>query len=348
MQTSTTTTTRLRRDPVTVTVTGAAGQIGYAILFRVAAGEMLGPDQPVRLRLLEIPAALPAAEGTAMELTDCAFGLLDSVEITDDPAVAFDGANLALLIGSAPRRPGMDRGDLLSFNAAIFAEQGRAINAAAAEDVRVAVVGNPANTNALIAASHAPDVPLERFTALSRLDHLRAEAQLAEAAGAPVRDVSRVIIWGNHSGTQVPDLDHARIGGRGAREVLAERGLGQEWITETFMPTVAMRGHAIIAARGGSSVASAAHATLRHMRDWVHGTPEGTWTSMCVASDGSYGVEPGVISSAPVICSDGAWQVAPDLEMSADITTRLEASVRELRAERQAVQELGLLGPRIR
>lgn len=339
-------TSSARRGPVTITVTGAAGNIGYASLFRIAAGEMLGPDQPVRLRLLEIPEALRAAEGTAMELADGAFPLLDGVEIYQEAAPAFEGTQVGLLIGSKPRLAGMDRADLLQGNARIFAEQGQAINAGAADDVRVAVVGNPANTNALIAASHAPDVPVERFTALTRLDHQRAIAQLAAATGAPVREITRMIIWGNHSGSQVPDPSHAMIGDRPAGEVLAEHGMGPQWIEETFIPTVAQRGQEIIRVRGGSSVASAAHAAICHVRDWLLGTPEGDWTSMAVPSDGSYGVEEGLISSFPVTCADGQYRVVPDLEMDADVTQRLGRSVQEMLREKLAVAELGLLGPR--
>lgn len=337
--------THAMKHPVTVTVTGAAGQIGYASLFRIAAGEMLGPDTPVRLRLLEIPAGLKAAEGTAMELADCAFPLLESVDITDDPSVGFDGTNIALLIGSRPRTKGMERADLLEANGGIFSVQGRAINDRAADDVKVAVVGNPANTNALIAASHAPDVPLERFTALTRLDHHRAVAQLAAATGATVPEIDGITIWGNHSASQYPDLFHATVGGRPALDALAEKNLGQAWIEETFIPTVAQRGAEIIAVRGGSSVASAAHAALAHVRDWVLGTGERT-TSMAVPSDGSYGVPEGIISSFPVRCSAGRYEIVHGLEHSDFARQRIAASVAELVEEKDAVAQLGLLGPR--
>lgn len=337
--------THAKKHPVTVTVTGAAGQIGYASLFRIAAGEMLGPDTPVRLRLLEIPAALKAAEGTALELTDCAFPLLESVDMTDDPAVGFSGANIALLIGSRPRTKGMERADLLEANGGIFSVQGRAINDHADDDVRVAVVGNPANTNALIASSHAPDVPLERFTALTRLDHHRAVGQLAAATGCTVSDVEGLAIWGNHSASQYPDIFQASVAGRPALEMLGEKGLGKTWIEETFIPTVANRGAEIIAVRGGSSVASAAHAALSHVHDWVLGT-SGKITSMAVPSDGSYGVAKGLISSFPVRCSEGRYEIVHGLEHSDFATARIAASVAELAAEKDAVAQLNLLGPR--
>ncbi|SLF02472.1 malate dehydrogenase [Mycobacteroides abscessus subsp. bolletii] len=334
-----------KKNPVTVTVTGAAGQIGYASVFRVAAGEMLGADTPVRLRLLEIPQGLNGAEGTAMELTDGAFPLLQSVEVTDDPTVGFDGANVALLIGSRPRTKGMERADLLEANGGIFSVQGKAINDYAADDVRVAVVGNPANTNALIAASHAPDVPLERFTALTRLDHHRAVGQLALATGAAVQNIEGVTIWGNHSASQYPDLFHATVDGRAALDVLAEKGLDQSWIEETFIPTVANRGAEIIAVRGGSSVASAAHAALMHVRDWTLGTGE-RWTSMAVPSDGSYGVPEGLISSFPVRCSGGKYEIIHSFEHSDFSRNKIATSVAELVDEREAVAQLGLLGQR--
>ncbi|WP_129360921.1 MULTISPECIES: malate dehydrogenase [Micrococcaceae] len=332
--------------PVTVTVTGAAGQIGYASLFRIAHGEMLGKNQPVRLRLLEIPQARQAAEGTAMELADGAFPLLESVNIFDDAAQAFEGANVGLLIGSKPRQKGMERSDLLEANAGIFSVQGAALNRGAADDVRIVVVGNPANTNALIAASHAPDIPTDRFTALTRLDHNRAVAQLAQATNSRVGDIRRMTIWGNHSATQVPDLEFATISGRPAREVLDENGLGDEWIREGFIPTVAQRGADIIRVRGGSSVASAAHAALSHMRDWIHGTNEGDWTSMGVVSDGSYGVDEGLISSFPVSCRSGSCEINHDLKLTQDTQERLNTSVSELREERDAVRAKGLLGPK--
>ncbi|MDQ0373047.1 malate dehydrogenase [Cellulomonas humilata] len=326
-------------SPVTVTVTGAAGQIGYALLFRIASGQLLGADTPVRLRLLEIPQAVKAAEGTAMELDDCAFTTLDSVEIYDDATAAFDGVNVALLVGARPRTAGMERGDLLSANGGIFKPQGEAINAGAADDVRVLVVGNPANTNAFIAASHAPDVPRERFTAMTRLDHNRAVSQLATKMGAAVADIARLTIWGNHSATQYPDLSHATVGGRPALEVVGD----DAWVRDTFIPTVAKRGAAIIEARGASSAASAANAAIDHVHTWVHGTPAGDWTSAGIVSDGSYGVPEGLISSFPVTSVDGSWQIVPDLSVDEFSRSRIDASVAELVEERDAVQALGLL-----
>lgn len=326
-------------SPVTVTVTGAAGQIGYALLFRIASGQLLGADTPVRLRLLEIPQAVKAAEGTAMELDDCAFTTLDSVEIYDDATAAFDGVNVALLVGARPRTAGMERGDLLSANGGIFKPQGAAINAGAADDVRVLVVGNPANTNAFIAASHAPDVPRERFTAMTRLDHNRAVSQLATKTGAKVGDIARLTIWGNHSATQYPDLSHATVGGRPALEVVGD----DAWVRDTFIPTVAKRGAAIIEARGASSAASAANAAIDHVHTWVHGTPAGDWTSAGIVSDGSYGVPEGLISSFPVTSVDGRWQIVPDLSVDEFSRSRIDASVAELVEERDAVQALGLL-----
>ncbi len=324
--------------PVTVTVTGAAGQIGYALLFRIASGDMLGPDTPVRLRLLEIPQAVTAAEGTAMELADCAFPLLQSVDIFDDPRAAFDGVGVALLVGARPRGPGMERGDLLEANGGIFGPQGAAINAGAADDVRVLVVGNPANTNALIAAAHAPDVPADRFTAMTRLDHNRALSQIAARTGAPVGQIERVAIWGNHSATQYPDVTHATISGRPATEVLDRR-----WLEHTFIPTVARRGAAIIEARGASSAASAANAAIDHVRSWVHGTPEGDWTSAAISSDGSYGVPEGLVCSYPVVSRGGAWEVVQGLEVDEFSRSRIDASVAELVEERDAVRSLGLV-----
>ncbi|KQY24423.1 malate dehydrogenase [Cellulomonas sp. Root485] len=326
-------------SPVTVTVTGAAGQIGYALLFRIASGQLLGADTPVRLRLLEIPQAVKAAEGTAMELDDCAFSTLDSVEIYDDATAAFDGVNVALLVGARPRTAGMERGDLLAANGGIFKPQGAAINAGAADDVRVLVVGNPANTNAFIAASHAPDVPRERFTAMTRLDHNRAVSQLAAKTGAKVADIARLTIWGNHSATQYPDLSHATVGGRPALEVVGD----DAWVRDTFIPTVAKRGAAIIEARGASSAASAANAAIDHVHTWVHGTPAGDWTSAGIVSDGSYGVPEGLISSFPVTSVDGSWQIVPDLSVDEFSRSRIDASVAELVEERDAVQALGLL-----
>jgi malate dehydrogenase len=324
--------------PVTVTVTGAAGQIGYALLFRIASGQLLGPDTPVRLRLLEIPQAVKAAEGTAMELDDCAFPLLAGIDITDDATAAFDGANVALLVGARPRAKGMERGDLLEANGGIFAPQGRAINAGAADDIRVLVVGNPANTNALIAQAAAPDVPKERFTAMTRLDHNRAVGQLAKKLSVPVTEIRRVTIWGNHSATQYPDLYHAEVNGKVAAEQVDEA-----WLKDTFIPTVAKRGAAIIEARGASSAASAANAAIDHVHDWVNGTPEGDWTSAAIPSDGSYGVPEGIISSFPVVSRGGAWEIVQGLEIDDFSRSRIDASVAELNEEREAVTGLGLL-----
>ncbi|WP_404313552.1 malate dehydrogenase [Agrococcus terreus] len=325
-------------SPVDVAVTGGAGQIGYALLFRIAAGDLLGPDVPVRLRILEVPQAMQALEGVVMELQDAALPLLEGVETSDDAATAFSGASLALLVGARPRGPGMERSDLLAANGAIFTEQGRALQDAAADDIRIVVTGNPANTNALIAASAAPDIPRERFTALTRLDHNRALAQLAARTGARVADIRRMTVWGNHSATQVPDLTHATVAGTPATE-LVERS----WVRESFVPTVAQRGAAIIAARGSSSAASAASATIDHARDWLRGTPEGDWTSMSVVSTGAYGVPEGLVSSFPVTCADGAWSIVEGLELDADVAAQVRASVDELEAERAQVRELGLV-----
>jgi malate dehydrogenase len=325
-------------SPVTVTVTGAAGQIGYALLFRIASGQLLGPDTPVRLRLLEIPQAVKAAEGTAMELDDCAFPLLTGIDITDDANVAFDGTNVALLVGARPRTKGMERGDLLEANGGIFAPQGKAINDNAADDVRVLVVGNPANTNALIAQSAAPDVPAERFTAMTRLDHNRAIAQLAKKLDVPVTEIRRMTIWGNHSATQYPDLFHAEVGGKTAAEQVDE-----SWLRDDFIPTVAKRGAAIIEARGASSAASAANAAIDHVYDWVNGTPDGDWTSAAIPSDGSYGVADGIISSFPVVSKNGKWEIVQGLDIDEFSRGRIDASVAELVEERDAVKALGLL-----
>jgi malate dehydrogenase len=320
-------------------VTGAAGQIGYAILFRIASGQMLGSDTPVHLSLLEIPAAVKAAEGTAMELDDCAFPLLAGVEITDDPIKAFDGVNVALLVGARPRGPGMERSDLLEANGGIFKPQGAALNAHAASDVRILVVGNPANTNCLIAKSHAPDIPAERFTAMMRLDHNRAKAQLAAKAGATVRDVTNMTIWGNHSATQYPDIFHAKVSGNDAASVVND----QAWLEGDFIPTVQKRGAAIIEARGASSAASAANAAIDHVHDWVLGTPSGDWVSMAIASDGSYGVEEGVFSGFPVTCSGGKYEIVQGLEIDDFSRSRIDATVKELGDERNAVTELSLV-----
>jgi malate dehydrogenase len=328
----------MSKKPVRVAVTGAAGQIGYALLFRIASGAMLGPDTPVRLRLLEIPPALKAAEGTAMELDDCAFPLLAGVDITDDPKQAFDGSSVCLLVGARPRGPGMERADLLQANGGIFKPQGEAINAVAADDVRVLVLGNPANTNALIARTHAPDVPADRFTAMMRLDHNRALTQVAKKLDLPVTDIHRMTIWGNHSASQYPDLYHAQAGGRSVAEQV-----DQAWLRDTFIPTVGKRGAAIIDARGASSAASAANAAIDHMHSWIHGTPADDWVSAAVVSDGSYGVPEGLLSGFPVTSVGGAFHIVQDLTIDPFSRERIDASVAELAEERVAVTELGLL-----
>ena len=325
--------------PVKVAVTGAAGQICYSLLFRIASGSMLGPDTPVELRLLEITPALKALEGVVMELDDCAFPLLAKVEIGDDPDVVFDGVNLACLVGARPRSKGMERGDLLEANGAIFKPQGRALNDHAADDVKVLVTGNPANTNALIAMSNAPDIPADRFNALTRLDHNRAKALLAARTGSSVNEISRMTIWGNHSATQYPDLFNARVGGRNAAELVDD----QAWLESEFLPRVQQRGAAIIEARGASSAASAANATVEHMRDWVLGTPAGDWVSMAIPSDGAYGVPEGIISSFPCTVTGGRAGVVPDLEINAFSRAKIDASVAELVEERDAVRALGLI-----
>ena len=326
-------------SPVRVAVTGAAGQIGYSLVFRVASGQLFGPDQPVVLQLLEIPPAMGALEGVAMELDDCAFGLLSGIELTDRPETAFDGVGVALLVGSRPRTKGMERKDLLEANGAIFTGQGRALNDRAADDLRVLVVGNPANTNCLIAMANAPDVPTERFSAMTRLDHNRALTQVATRAGVSVNDVSRMTIWGNHSATQYPDLFRCRVGARSAAEVIGD----QTWLEDTFIPTVQQRGAAIIEARGASSAASAANAAIDHISDWLSGTPEGNWVSMAVRSDGRYGVDQGLISSFPVTCNDGDWSIVPDLEIDEFSRARIDVSVDELVTERDTVAALGLI-----
>jgi malate dehydrogenase len=326
-------------DPKVVAVTGAAGQIGYAILFRIASGQLLGPDTPVKLSLLEIPDALKAVEGTAMELDDCAFGLLRGIDVSDDPNQAFDGANVAVLIGARPRSKGMERSDLLEANGGIFKPQGRALNDHAASDIKVLVVGNPANTNCLIAKSNAPDIPAERFTAMTRLDHNRATAQLAAKTGAAVKDITNLTIWGNHSTTQYPDIFHAKVGGESAAQKIND----QQWLENEFIPTVQKRGAAVIEARGASSAASAANAAIDHVHDWVLGTPSNDWVSMAIPSDGSYGVREGLISSFPVTCSNGAYDVVPGLELSDFSRSRIDVTVKELAEEREAVQGLGLL-----
>ncbi|HET9173473.1 MAG TPA: malate dehydrogenase [Actinospica sp.] len=329
----------MTRTPVNVTVTGAAGQIGYSLLFRIASGHLLGPDVPVSLRLLEITPALKAAEGTAMELDDCAFPLLRGIEITDDLKTAFDGSNVALLVGAMPRKAGMERGDLLSANGGIFKPQGQAINDHAADDIRVLVVGNPANTNALIAASNAPDVPKSRFTAMTRLDHNRAVAQVAKKTGAAVTEISNLTIWGNHSATQYPDLFNAKINGKSAAAVIDD----QAWLENDFIPTVAKRGAAIIEARGLSSAASAASAALNHVHTWFNGTAPGDWTSMGIVSDGSYGVPEGLVSSFPVTTKDGEYEIVQGLDLNEFSRGRIDASVAELASERDEVVKLGLI-----
>jgi malate dehydrogenase len=329
----------MSQKPVKVAVTGAAGQIGYALLFRIASGALLGPDTQVQLSLLEIPAAVKAAEGTAMELDDCAFSLLAGVDISDDPNVAFDGANIALLVGARPRTAGMERGDLLEANGGIFKPQGQALNTHAASDIKVLVVGNPANTNSLIAQQNAADIPAERFTAMTRLDHNRAIAQLASKTGTAVRDITNVTIWGNHSATQYPDIFHAKLAGESAAEKIND----QAWLEGDFIPTVQKRGAAIIEARGASSAASAASAAIDHVHDWVLGTPDGDWVSMAIPSDGSYGVQEGLISSFPVTCSGGEFKIVQGLEISEFSRARIDASVTELAEEREAVRELGLI-----
>ena len=321
-----------------IAVTGAAGQIGYALVYRLASGDLLG-DEPVELRLLEVPAAVKALDGVAMELLDCAFPQLKGIEVTDDPAVAFNGANVAMLVGASPRSAGMERADLLEANAAIFAAQGRALAASAASDVRVVVTGNPANTNALIASRHADGIPASRFTALTRLDHNRARAQLAAKARRPVADVTNVTIWGNHSATQYADAFNARICGKPADQWIAD----DAWIAFDFIPTVARRGAAVIAARGRSSAASAANATIAHVRDWLLGTPGGDWTSMAVVSDGSYGVPAGLVSSFPVRCCDSEWEIVQGLPLNAFARSRVNVSVDELKSEAEEVRSMGLL-----
>jgi malate dehydrogenase len=326
-------------NSVKVTVTGAAGQIGYALLFRIASGQMLGPDTPVELSLLEIPDAVTAAEGTAMELDDCAFPLLSKIDIFDEPKAAFDGCNVGLLVGARPRGPGMERADLLEANGGIFKPQGEAIAAGAADDIRVLVVGNPANTNCLIALSNADGVPRERFTAMMRLDHNRAKAQLANKLGRPLTDVTNMTVWGNHSTTQYPDLVNAKVGGEGAWGAVDD----EAWIADEFIPRVAKRGAAIIEARGASSAASAANAAIDHVHDWVLGTPDGDWVSMGVPTDGSYGVDQGIVAGLPCSCSGGEWSVVEGLEVTDFSRERIDASASELREERDAVDQLGLL-----
>ncbi len=325
--------------PVKIAVTGAAGQIGYSLLFRIACGDLLGPDTPVELRLLEITPALATLEGVVMELEDCAFPTLAAVQIGDDPRTVFDGVNLALLVGARPRTAGMERGDLLEANGAIFTTQGRALNEVAADDIRIGVTGNPANTNALIAMSNAPDIPTERFTALTRLDHNRALSQLAAKAGCHTTDIRKMTIWGNHSATQYPDIFHAEINGANAAEVVDD----QAWLEQDFIPTVAKRGAAIIAARGSSSAASAASATIDAARDWLRGSPQDDWVSMAVRSDGSYGIPEGLVYSYPVTTSGADWSIVQELEINDFSRARMDATAAELVEERDAVTALGLI-----
>jgi len=329
----------MSKTPVKVAVTGAAGQIGYALLFRIASGQLLGDDTPVHLKLLEIPAAVKAAEGTAMELDDSAFPLLSAIDIDDDPNQAFDGVSVALLVGARPRTKGMERADLLEANGGIFKPQGAALNAHAASDLKVLVVGNPANTNCLIAASNAPDIPRERFTAMVRLDHNRAIAQVAKKTGSQVADVTNMTIWGNHSATQYPDVFNAKVKGSNAAEVIAD----QAWIENDFLPTVQKRGAAIIEARGASSAASAANAAIDHIHDWVLGTPEGDWVSMAIPSNDSYGLGEGVFAGYPCTCTGGEYTIVEGLSVGEFSRGRIDATVAELREEAEAVKGLGLI-----
>jgi len=323
------------KAPVRVTITGAAGQIGYQLAFRIASGQMLGDDQPVILQLLEIPPALPALQGVVMELDDCAFGTLAGIVATDDPDVAFKDADYALLVGARPRGPGMERKDLLEANAAIFSVQGKAMNDHANRDLRVLVVGNPANTNALIAQANAPDLKPHNFTAMTRLDHNRAMAQLAAKTGSHVNDIKCMAIWGNHSATQYPDVNHATIDGKSASDLV-----DQGWLADEFIPVVQQRGAAIIKARGASSAASAASAAIDHMHDWVLGTPDGDWVSMAIPADGSYGIEPGIIYSYPVRCSGGDYEIVQGLDIDDFSRERMDKTATELREERAAIEEL--------
>jgi malate dehydrogenase len=329
----------MSNGPVNVTVTGAAGQIGYAILFRIASGQMLGPDTQVSLRLLEIPDAVKAAEGTAMELEDCAFPLLRGMDISDDPNEAFDGANIALLVGARPRTKGMERADLLEANGGIFKPQGEALNSHAADDIKVLVVGNPANTNCLIAKSHAPDIPAERFTSMMRLDQNRAISQVASKLDRPVTDIKRMAVWGNHSPSMYPDLVNCLVDGSPAWPQVDD----EAWIADEFIPTVGKRGAAIIEARGASSAASAANAAIDHMHDWVSGTPDEDWASMGVVSDGSYDIEEGLICGTACECSGGEWTRVEGLEINDFSRERIDATVNELKEERDAVKGLGLI-----
>ena len=323
------------KTPVRVTITGAAGQIGYQLAFRIASGQMLGTDQPVILQLLEIPPALPALQGVVMELDDCAFSTLAGVVATDDPNIAFKDSDFALLVGARPRGPGMERKDLLEANAQIFSVQGKAINDHASRDIHVLVVGNPANTNALIASSNAPDISPKNFTAMTRLDHNRASAQLAQKTGKHVSNVSRLTIWGNHSATQYPDIYHATVDGTDATSLV-----DQDWLADEFIPIVQQRGAVIIKARGASSAASAASAAIDHVHDWALGTDGDGWVSMAIPADGSYGIEPGIVYSYPVRCRDGGYEIVPDLSINEFSRSRMDATETELREERAAIESL--------
>jgi malate dehydrogenase len=323
------------KAPVRVTITGAAGQIGYQLAFRIASGQMLGNDQPVILQLLEIPPALPALQGVVMELNDCAFPTLAGIVATDDPDAAFENSNYALLVGARPRGPGMERKDLLEANAAIFSVQGKAMNDHASRDIKVLVVGNPANTNSLIAQANAPDLNPHNFTAMTRLDHNRAMAQLAAKTTSHVNDIKCMTIWGNHSATQYPDINQATVGGKAASDLV-----DQDWIADEFIPVVQQRGAAIIKARGASSAASAASAAIDHMHDWALGTPDGDWVSMAIPADGSYGIEPGIIYSYPVRCSGGDYEIVQGLSVDDFSRGRMDATETELREERAAIEEL--------
>ena len=328
------------KDPVRVVVTGAAGQIGYSLLFRIASGAMLGADQPVILQLLEITPALQALRGVVMELDDCAFPLLAGTVSTDKVDEAFDGVDYALLVGSRPRTKGMERADLLEANGGIFGPQGKAIDTRAAKDVKVLVVGNPANTNCLIAQRNAPNTDPRRFTAMTRLDHNRAKAQLAQKAGVAITEVTKMTIWGNHSATQYPDVFHAEVNGKNAADLIGD----QKWLESDFIPTVQQRGAAIIEARGASSAASAANAAIDHVHDWILGTPADDWVSMAVVSDGSYDVPEGLLSSFPVTCTNGEWSIVPGLDIDDFSRQRIDVSAQELVEEREAVAGMGLLG----
>ena len=329
----------MNQNPIRIAVTGAAGQIGYSLVFRIASGQLCGSNQPVILQLLEIPPAMGALAGVAMELDDCAFPLLKEIELSDQAEQAFNEANIALLVGSRPRSKGMERKDLLEANGEIFTGQGEALNKKAADDIRVLVVGNPANTNCLIAMNNAPDIPSQRFTAMTRLDHNRAITQVAHKLDIPTTEITKMTIWGNHSATQYPDLFNCEISDKSAAEVIDD----QNWLENTFIPSVQQRGAAIIEARGASSAASAANAAIDHVRDWTGSTPENDWVSMAVCSDGSYGVEEGLISSFPVKCSDGNWEIVKDLEIDDFSKMKIDASIKELSEERDTVSGLNLI-----